>query len=171
MFASNAVSQACSTYSHSGGSSSSHFLHHSLFIMAEVSEVGCCWYCAIHLAFGSSSLSAVSSTKDQNSGHSGFPEGINAGNSITSQSSPPLCAAALSTCAVKSLNPHRVITITMAPPGCSRCRGPDVYHSYTLSYISGELSASAASCSECGSSIISRSAPLPVTAPPTPIAK
>ena len=29
----------------------------------------------------------------------------------------------------------------------------------------------AASCSECGSSIISKSAPLPVTVPPTPIAK
>jgi len=28
-----------------------------------------------------------------------------------------------------------------------------------------------ASCSECGSSIISRSAPLPVIAPPTPAAK
>ena len=41
--------------------------------------------------------------------------------------------SALTTWPVKSRLDHRVITMTMAPPGWSRCRGPEVYHSYTLS--------------------------------------
>ena len=49
---------------------------------------------------------------------------------------------------VKSFFDHLVITTTIAPPGCKRCRGPDVYHSYTLSKISGLVAANAASCSE-----------------------
>ena len=32
-------------------------------------------------------------------------------------------------CAVKSLTDQRVITTTILPPGCKRCRGPEVYHS------------------------------------------
>ena len=55
----------------------------------------------------------------------------------------------------------------ITPPGWSLCRGPDVYHSYAIS-IAVSLNAS---CSECGSSIIKISAPLPVIAPPTPDAK
>ena len=37
----------------------------------------------------------------------------------------------------------------MVPPGCNLCRGPEVYHSYVLSYAVEDI----ASCSECGSSI------------------
>ena len=55
----------------------------------------------------------------------------------------------------------------MAPPGCKRCLGPEVYHSQHASIAVGLN----ASCSECGSSIINRSAPRPVIAPPTPAAK
>ena len=94
-----------------------------------------------------------------------------AGNSIRSHFSPSLSRALLRILPVKSRLDHRVITITILPPGCKRCLGPDVYHSYTESKISGEEAANLASCSECGSSIINKSAPLPVTVPPTPIAK
>ncbi len=55
----------------------------------------------------------------------------------------------------------------IAPPGCKRCLGPDVYHSQHASIAVGLR----ASCSECGSSIINKSAPRPVIAPPTPAAK
>ena len=68
---------------------------------------------------------------------------------------------------VRSSVLQRVMTITIVPPGCKRCRGPEEYHSQALSKADGER----ASCSEWGSSIINRSAPRPVIAPPTPAAK
>ena len=68
---------------------------------------------------------------------------------------------------VRSKVLQRVMTITIVPPGCNLCRGPDEYHSQALSKAEGE----SASCSECGSSMINKSAPRPVIAPPTPAAK
>ena len=59
------------------------------------------------------------------------------------------------------------MTTTILPPGCKRCRGPEVYHSHAFS-MAVLLKAS---CSEWGSSIMSKSAPLPVIEPPTPAAK
>ena len=58
------------------------------------------------------------------------------------------------------------MTITIAPPGCKRCLGPDMYHSKALSKL-----VSVILCSECGSSMINRSAPRPVIAPPIPAPK
>ena len=149
--------------------SASQILHISRLIIAPSSDVGFCWYCASHLLTGISALIASSSDFFQNSGQSGVPDGNNAGSSITSHSSPSLLIELSKICPVKSRLDHRVITTTIAPPGCKRCRGPDEYHSNTLSYTAGFPSM--ASCSECGSSMIRTSAPLPVTAPPTPIAK
>ena len=116
----NAVSHDWITNSQGGGSSLSHNCHHSRLIIALSSEVGCCWYCAIHLEFGNSSFSASNSGLDQNSGHNGRPLGSKAGNSITSQPSSFRCAALLRTLPVRSLLDQRVITITIAPPGCRR---------------------------------------------------
>ena len=138
-------------------------------MMAFSLPVGFCWYCASHLETGSSAFSASKSSIFQNPGHRDLPEGKIAGNSITSQSLVPSFSLFLRICPVKSRLDQRVITITMAPPGCRRCLGPDVYHSYTPSKTAGLPCL--ASCSEWGSSITRRSAPLPVTAPPTPIAK
>ena len=72
-------------------------------------------------------------------------------------------------CPVKSSFDQRVITIIIAPPGIRRCKGPDWNHSQAGINTSGRPVL--ASCSECGSSIINRSAPRPARAPPTPIAK
>src|SRR6056300_1503566 len=55
----------------------------------------------------------------------------------------------------------------MEPPGCKRWLGPDEYQSYALSIAESDKE----SCSVCGSSMISKSAPRPVIDPPTPAAK
>ena len=123
-------------------------LHHSRLINAPSSDVGSCWYCADHLPTGISALIASNSSCFQNSGHNGLPEGIIAGNSMTSHSSEPILSAdLLMICPVRSLFDHLVITMMIAPPGCRRCLGPDVYHSYTLSYTSGLNCPCWASCS------------------------
>src|SRR5210317_1654488 len=116
--------------SQAGGASFGHSFHHSRLISAPSSEVGSCWYCADHFEMGSSAFSASNCSKGQNSGHRGAPDGIIAGNSMTSHSSAPsLWVADLIIWPVRSLTLQRVITIMMAPPGWSLWRGPDVYHS------------------------------------------
>ena len=153
-------------YEHAGGSSFSQIFHHSRLIIAPSSAVGFCMYCAFHFATGIDAFTPSSSSKLQYSGQSDSPEGIIAGNSTISHLSAPFSLCFARTFAVKSRIDHRVITIIIAPPGCKRCLGPEVYHSYTLS----SAVVLSASCSETGSSIIAKSAPRPAKAPPTPTA-
>ena len=119
------------------------------------------------MATGIEALTASNSSIFQYSGQSGLPESRIAGNSSTSHWSALSSDIRLINLAVRSMVLQRVITITIEPPGCNLCRGPEEYHSQALSNAAGDM----ASCSECGSSIIKRSAPRPVIAPPTPAAK
>ena len=142
--------------------------HHSFLTIAPSSAVGFCCHCAFHLARGKDALTFNKSSFCQNCGQSGLSDGIIAGNSTISHSSDMISEpCALISLPVKSFKPHRVITTIIEPPGCKRCLGPEVYHSYALSNAVSDN----ASCSECGSSIINKSAPRPVTAAPTPAAK
>src|SRR5210317_1241123 len=118
------------TYLIGGISSSSQFCHHSFLTIAPSDAVGCCCHCAFHFANGNAALTLSKSSLFQNSGHNGSFEGIIAGNSTTSHWSDMTSPVwFLSKRPVKSFVPHRVMTTMMAPPGCKRCRGPDVYHS------------------------------------------
>ena len=143
-----------------------HFLHHSRLISAPSSEVGDCIHCAFHFATGNVAFTFSSSSAFQYSGHTG-PWSMIAGNSTTSHWSAFTPPWFLSNIPVRSLVLHLVITKTIFPPGCRRCLGPEVYQSWALSSAVSE----SASCSEWGSSMIRRSAPRPVMAPPTPAAK
>ena len=122
---------------------------------------------AFHFCADKEAFTPSSSSIFQNPGHKGRPLGMIAGNSITSHWSAFRVFWALSKRAVRSFVPQRVITMTIAPPGCSLVRGPELYHSQAFSKASSLI----ASCSECGSSMIKTSAPRPVIAPPTPTAK
>ena len=74
------------------------------------------------------------SSSGQYSGQIGLPDGRMAGSSITSHSSMlPFSTAAFTARPVRSRFDHRVITMTIAAPGWTRCLGPEVYHSKTLS--------------------------------------
>jgi len=152
----------------SGMSSSSHVCHHSRLMILPSSAVGFCCHCACHFCSVSEARVAVNESMSQYSGQIGLLLGNIAGNSISSHwSALGSFACASINLPVKSFTLHLVITITIAPPGCRRCLGPEVYHSYALSNAVSD----SASCSECGSSMINKSAPRPVILEPTPAAK
>ena len=143
----------------------SQVFHHSLFTIEPLSAVGFCIHCAFHLLTGKEAFTDNSSSFFQNSDHKGSSEsGIIAGNSTTSHWSACVSDCLFNNLPAKSLVLHLVITKTIVPPGCNLCLGPEVYHSHAASIAVGDI----ASCSECGSSIINKSAPRPVIAPPTP---
>ena len=127
-------------------------------------------YWAFQYRISIAAFFANNSLTSQNSGHSASPSSLIAGNSTTSQgSTSSLRSIWLTIMPVKSSLDQRVITTIMAPPGIRRWRGPDWNHSQAGRNTSGRPVF--ASCSEWGSSMINKSAPLPARAPPTPIAK
>ncbi len=164
------------TNSHGGGRSAPHICHHSRFTSAASCDVGCCWYCAFHWKLGIDALVRSNASKSKNSGHSGFSTicpvssfsiSSIAGNSITSNlSERSLFTISLITRPVRSSICHLVCIIATRPPGISRVRAPNVYHSYAFSKT--EKLPLITSCSECGSSINNKSAPRPASADPTP---
>src|SRR6056300_1404013 len=152
------------------GRSSDHGCHHSLFNIAPSSEVGFCMYCADQFLIEIEALTFSNSSRFQYSGQtgSGFSSSPKrAGKEIFSHLSALGSFSDRINLPVKSSSAHLVITTTIEPPGCKRCLGPDTYQSYALSIADSDIE----SCSVCGSSIISKSAPRPVIDPPTPAAK
>ena len=84
------------------------------------SPVGLCMYCAAHFDGLTEAFILSNSFFDQKLDQSGVPLGNIAGNSITSHWSAPFyCAIFLINLPVKSFLDQRVITITIAPPGCN----------------------------------------------------
>jgi len=143
-----------------------HTLHHSRFIIAPSSDVGSCMYWADQFLTGKDALTFSNSSKSQYSGQTGLPEFKIAGKEINLHLSALGSFWALINLPVKSSSAHLVITTKIEPPGCNRCLGPELYHSYARSMAISDI----ASCSVCGSSIINKSAPRPVMEPPTPAA-
>ena len=70
-------------------------------------------------------------------------------------------------CPAKSFSCHLVITSTTFPPGISRVRKPEAYHSFNCSRLVLEN----ASCSDIGSSMTAKCAPKPAIPEPEPAAK
>jgi hypothetical protein len=101
-------------YFRGGMSSLSHIFHHSRLTIADSVAVGCCCHCADHFWTGRSALIESSEALSQNSGQSGSPLGMMAGNSTTSHWSD---IESLVCCAnrrpVKSFLPQRVLWLTI----------------------------------------------------------
>ena len=170
---SKAVSQLWMTYSQDGGSSRSQILQSLRETNEEVSEVGCCMYCAFQNRGSMLAFLDWSWSSGHCSGQSDFsrssPSCRMAGSSTISQrSASGLRVWKSSKRPVRSSRLQRVMTTMIAPPGIRRCKGPVWNQFHAVSNARRELILT--SCSECGSSITKRSAPRPASAPPTPTA-
>src|SRR5210317_1925285 len=108
-------------------------------MIAPSSDVGSCIYCAFQFFVDTDALTASKSSSFQYSGHTGFPFGSIAGNSTTFHLSALGSDCDFNNRPVRSSVAQRVMTTQILPPGCKRCLGPELYHSYARSIAVSDI--------------------------------
>ena len=107
--------------------------HQSRLIIDPSSEVGACCHCACHFCSDKDALTPSNSSNIPELRPHWFiiQDWLETQPRPTDQRFRLFVAA--NNFPVRSFVDHRVMTITIEPPGCKRCLGPEVYHSYALS--------------------------------------